>query len=206
MRNILKIFVLLGAIGSAQAQGTIEAISGYSLSSGSGFLSGTGGWAFQPTTNMQVTSLGCLQSLVGPTDTIQVGLWANGGQLLASANVTAASPLFNFTLYSAINQVFLNAGGTYLIGIYSPSGLTLNEIIQGSDGSVTHTPDLNLGGAAYSTTAAFGYPTTVDPNKNTLLLGPNFEYRPVVPEPSVLALLGLGGLGLAFWRKTPRSR
>ncbi len=201
MRNILKIFVLLAAIGSAHAQGTTEALSGYTLSSASAFLSGTGGWEFQPATDMQVTSLGCLAYLVGPQDNIQVGLWANGGQLLASASVSAASPLLNFTLYAAINQVFLNAGGTYLIGIYSASGLTLNNVTQGSDGSATLTPDLQLLGAAYSTTATFGYPSTVGPN-NTLLLGPNFQYRPVVPEPSVLALLGLGGLGLAFWRKT----
>ncbi|HWW00078.1 MAG TPA: PEP-CTERM sorting domain-containing protein [Candidatus Acidoferrum sp.] len=207
MRNILRIFALIGAICSAQAQGTSEAVSSYTLPAAAGFLSGTGGWAFKPNINMAVTNLGCLQYLVsGPNGqgNMQVGLWANGGQLLASASIASTNPLLNFTLYAAINQVFLNAGSTYVVGIYSPSGsVLLNLVTQGVDGSATLSPDLQLLGSATGT-PGFVYPGSVSAN-NTLLLGPNFQYRPVVPEPSALALLSLGGVGWAVRRKTRRN-
>lgn len=203
MRNILKIFVFVGAICTAQAQGTSEAVSAYVPAATSGFVSGTGGWAFKPTTDIAVTSLGCFQYLVPGLSDLQVGLWANGGQLLASASIATTNPLVNFTLYAAINQVFLNAGNTYQVGIYSSSGLGLYLITQNVDGSATLAPDIQLLGAATGS-PGLTYPGTVAAN-NTMLLGPNFQYRPVVPEPSALALLSLGGLAMAAWRKARRQ-
>jgi hypothetical protein len=126
MRNILKILALAGAICTAHSQGTTEALSAYSIPSAVGFVSGTGGWAFKPTTNMLVSSLGCLQYLVsGSTGqgNMLVGLWASGGLVrLASATIAATNPLVNSTYYAPVNQVFLGAGNTYYIGIYSVSG------------------------------------------------------------------------------------
>lgn len=203
MRNILKIFAFVGAICTAQAQGTSEAVSAYTLPSAAGFVTGTGGWAFKPTANIAVTSLGCFQYLVPGLNDLQVGLWANGGQLLASVSISATNTPVNFTLYAAINQVFLNAGNTYAVGIYSSSGLPLSLITQNIDGSATLASDIQLLGAATGT-PGLTYPGAVGAN-NTMLLGPNFQYRPAVPEPSALALLGLGGLAMAFWRKAKRQ-
>jgi PEP-CTERM motif len=208
MKNILKIFALLAAICTARSQGTTEAMSGYTLPSAAGFLSGTGGWAFKPTTNMSVTSLGCLQYMVsGPTGQgdMRVGLWAAGGvNMLAAVTIAATNPPVNVSYYAAITPVFLAAGNTYYLGVYSVSGSVLiNLVTQNVDGSATLSPDIQLVGSATGI-PGFTYPGTLGAN-NTLFLGPNFEYIPVVPEPSALALLALGGVGWGFWRKARRS-
>lgn len=204
MRNILKMVAFIGAVCTAQAQGTSEALTAYTLPSAAGFVSGTGGWAFTPTTGISVTSLGCLQYLVGAQGGMQVGLWASSGQLMASASIAATNPAVNFTLYAAINEVFLNAGSTYAVGVYSPSGgVLLNLVTQNVDGSATLSPDVQLLGSATGT-PGFTYPGTVGAN-TTLLLGPNFQYRPTIPEPSALALLALAGVGWLTCRRGRRS-
>lgn len=204
MRNILRIIAFVGAVCSAQAQGTSEALTAYTLPSAAGIVSGTGGWAFKPTTTISVTSLGCLQYLVGAQGDMQVGLWASGGQLLASASIAATNPVVNFTLYAAINEVLLNAGSTYAVGVFSPSGsVLLNLVSENVDGSATLSPDVQLLGSATGT-PGFTYPGSVGAN-TTLLLGPNFQYRPTIPEPSSLALLALGGAGWLACRRGRRS-
>ena len=208
MRNILKCLALVGAICTAHSQGTTEAVTGYTIPSASGIWPGTAGWAFTPTTNLSVSSLGCLQYLVsGPTGQgdMLVGLWASGGLTrLAAVTITATNPLVNFTYYAAINQVFLSAGSTYYVGIYSASGSVLvNLVTQNVDGSATLSPEIHLVGSATGT-PGFTYPGTIGAN-NTLFLGPNFQYQAVVPEPSALALVSLGAVGWAFLRRARRG-
>jgi hypothetical protein len=182
MKNILKLVALLGAICTAHSQGTNEAMSSYTLPNAAGFLSGTGGWAFKPTTNMSVTTLGCLQYVVsGPTGQgdMLVGLWASGGlNRLAAVTIAATNPLVNSTYYAAITPVVLAAGNTYYLGVYSVSGsVLLNLVTQNVDGSATLSPDIQLVGSATGT-PGFTYPGTVG-GSNSLFLGPNFYYAPV---------------------------
>ena len=50
---------------------------------------GTAAWSFEPKSAIEVTSLGCLDSLIAASGTINVGLWDNNGQLLASSSLLA---------------------------------------------------------------------------------------------------------------------
>jgi len=203
MKRILQVFALAGAIYTVNGQGTFEAMSSYTIPAAGGAVSGTAGWAFQPTTTISVNSLGCLRYLIDGSSAqgaMEVGLWANNGTLLASTFIDTTNTAFNATLYAAISPVVLGAGNTYRVGIYSPSGTTLvNLVTQGVDGSGTFASDIQLLGAATGT-SGFGNPSTQGAS-NTLLLGPNFQFTRTVPEPSTLALAVLGGLGWMVVRR-----
>lgn len=205
MRNILKIVALFGLVCTAGAQGTSEAVSGYTLPATSGIVAGTAGWAFQPTTYMDVTSLGVLQYLVANQGSMQVGLWDNTGQLLGSTSIATTNPLVNLTLYGPISQVLLNPGVTYRVGLFSATGSEILSVItQGIDGSATLSSAVHLVGAAAGT-GGFGYPGNLG-GSGTMVLGPNFQYRPTVPEPSAMALVALGGLACVYFRKNGPRR
>lgn len=169
-----------------------------------GYVTGTAGWTFSPTTNISVTALGVLDSIFttpneGP---ISVGLWAANGTLLSSSLVASNSALLNSTRYEAVTPTFLSAGLSYYIGAYAPAGtIVLAGEDPGTGGSVTMSPEIQIGGAVYDP-GAFGFPNTSGGDAGSALLAPNFQYVNAVPEPSSGALLILGSGLLAKNRMT----
>src|ERR1017187_787890 len=97
MKLLLSIAVLAAA-GSAWAQGTFEAISDYTQDAVAP-VNGTAGWTFEPTADLTVTDLGCFANVFSKNlnlTTVEVGLWAPGGLLLASTFISPGnSTLFD---------------------------------------------------------------------------------------------------------------
>lgn len=189
----LQTLTALALLVSATVCSATEGILTYSVND-AGFIDGTVGWSFQPTTGISVTSLGVFQDVITNQSPLTVGLWAQNGTLLASATVTSADPLLNQTLYQSITPVDLTAGDTYYLGAYSATGniFTPYEIPPG--GSAITSPGIQLGAAVWATNGV-AFPGTVVGPSGSAFLAPNFQYS--VPEPSVAALLAIGGSVLA---------
>jgi hypothetical protein len=203
MKNILRIAALLGAICSANAQGTFEAV--HSASGGGTTGTGTGGtigWTFEPLTEIRVTELGCLQFYAHDQGTVQVGLWTDGGTLLASNMVSATDLLVNSSVYQSIAPVVLSSNVVYRIGLHALSGTTPYPVASPPDGAFTMSSDIQLK-SAVTAASDFAFPVN-NLGDGSMLVGPNFLYNWTIPEPSVVTLLGLGGLGLVMRRMIAR--
>jgi hypothetical protein len=205
MKRLLSIAVLAAA-WTAYAQGTSEAILGYSAPSPVvTSVSAAAGWTFQAASDLTVTDLGCFNSVFTqyPAITsIEVGLWNHLGSLLASNFITPGSTLFDQTRYES-TSASLKAGEIYHLGIYSPDISSL--IIGGAAalGSVSASAGVLFRGTALSTNS-FAFPKEQPGPDGSLYVGPNFRYQTGVPEPSSGLLLGLAGLLLAARRRNLR--
>jgi Domain of unknown function (DUF4082)/PEP-CTERM motif len=207
--KILLSLALLAATWTVYAQGTTQAIVGYT-NANSAFINSTVGWTFQPNTNVSVTDLGCFAKVFDDNQSvssIEVGLWDSGGALLASNSVTATSPLVGETRYESITPVALLPNQVYNVGIFSPSG-TIGIDVAGvaANGTIGVSPEITLRAAASSSPGSgFTFPAEDQQAFGSIYAGPNFEYQGRVPEPGSWVLLGLGGLflvaGRANWRR-----
>ncbi len=203
--KLLLSMLTLAATWTAYAQGTSEAILNYT-SNASGLAPGTAGWTFQTSAFINVTDLGCFADVFvnnpGITN-IEVGLWDQGGNLLASNSVSSSSTLLDQTRYVSITPLLLSPSTTYSIGIYSPGGSIGLDVVSGTGGNTASTSaGITLGQIAFSP-AGFAFPSEYPGGPGSLYAGPNFQYQPGVPEPSSCLLLCLGGLLLAA---RPRNR
>ncbi len=203
---LISLFGALAWIAAANGQGTFEAITDYTPGSEAAVIPGTGGWTFQPQVDITITDLGCLDVLLALQGTTEIGLWTDDGQSLVppvSIVPTNSSP--TQPQYASVTNVLLVAGQTYRIGAFSPGsggimGMSLAFPAPSTNGSVTLSPDIKLGSYAYSTDNTFSFPGTLGAN-GQMLLGPTFLYTKAIPEPAVMALLCLGGLGWWFGRR-----
>ncbi len=193
--------IALAVVCTAGAQGTSEAILGYTANA-SGFATGTAGWTFQTTTSLTATELGCFTNVFfnnAAVSTIQVGLWAPDGSLLASNSITPASSLLDQSRYESIEPVLLTPNQVYHIGIFNPGGnLGLEVAGVSSGGTVSLASLISLRGTALGS-GGFTSPLEMPGPDASIYAGPNFLYR-WVPEPSSSLLLGLGA-GLWFARR-----
>src|SRR5690242_17720371 len=109
MKRLLQVLAVAVAC-SASAQGNFEAINNYSSPNPIVATStGTVGWSFQPTTDINLTALGCFNYIVSAQGTTFVGLWSDTGSLLASNAITQASSLVNQSRYEFVTPVSLFA-------------------------------------------------------------------------------------------------
>jgi len=201
---LLPIAVLVANL-SASAQGCYEALNIQNVGGGVGAANGTAGWAFQPTTEISVISLGCLDNIfqANSTDSVSVGLWDSGGALLSSITVTPSSQLVSSTRYESVAPVFLAANQTYHIGAYNPLGVIAYWVADNTYFQYfTTSPSIQLRGFA-AASGGFVFPKELEGGTGIVPLGPNFQYT-VVPEPSCIMLLGAGGMGILLGRKLNR--
>ena len=203
MKHLIRIAALLGAICCSNAQGTFEAV--HSASGGSITGTGTGGtigWTFEPLTEIRVTDLGCFQFYVQDQGAVQVGLWTDSGDLLASNTVSATDLMVNSSVYQAVTPVVLSSNTVYRIGLHALSGNTPYPVASPPDGAISMSSDIQLKSAV---NAASGFTLPVNNlGDGAMLVGPNFLYNWTIPEPSTLTLLGLGLLALMVRRRTVR--
>ena len=208
--KLLLSLVAAAAVWTASAQGTFQAVLSYSTDISS-FFAGTAGYTFQTTGFLTVTELGCFDYLFGANNQgpIEVGLWAPDGLLMASNTITSGSPMVGQTRYEPIPEVSLAPGSVYHLGAFSPSNTTftifLNIAAPSVGGSVVTSSEIQLRALA-STSGAFASPAEVSGTGGALYLGPNFQYRTGVPEPSSSLLLGRAGAILAARRSRMRRR
>jgi hypothetical protein len=203
MKFLLHSLFFVCALTTTKAQGTFEAIFDYVPGQTVGTIFGTGGWTFSPTSTITLTDLGCTTNAVadnGPTE-VDVGLWNSSGQLLGSAVIRGTNAPVNQTFYQSVTPVVLVAGQTYHLGAYSPTGSILLNILQNGNG-LTMASQVQLG-IAVTADGSFAWPNTAQSPNGWMFLGPTFRYLNI-PEPSVMALLTLGGVTFLLRRRLSR--
>jgi len=170
-----------------------------------GAQAGTSGFVFQPTVDLTLTSLGCLDIVAGDQAPILVGLFTDDGTLMASDTVTSSSSSDGLARFgSTALSIKLLAGVTYRLGAFSATGaINLNPIgFPGLGGSFAMGPGIDassIKAANSSNESSLSFPDTLGP-AGSMFLAPTFLYTGPVPEPSTFALLGLGGLTLLLRR------
>ena len=213
MKRISSIAALVFVIHTASAQGTFEAMLNYAGTAQSGgdavssaiyaSINGPVGWTFKPTTAIKVTSLGVFDYLASGQGNLRVGLWDAGGTLLASQTVTSASASIGQSHYEPITALFLMGGQTYYLAAHSASGQLLAVVVTPDvlpNGYGTMSPGIQLGKAAYSSETGFSFQGTTEGTEGYAIIAPNFQFQ-VIPEPSIMALLGVGLAGFLVTRR-----
>lgn len=189
MKNLLCLLILAATV-AVKAQDT-TAILSYAPTVG-GYVTGTGGWSFQPLTNVTVTALGCFDYIItnqpGP---VWVGLWAADGSLLASNSVSTNSVLVNDAWYAPISPVPLLTNETYSVAAFSPAGPMIISAFTPGDGGgyVDTSPEIQLGMAVATTNASFVFPETIIGPAGSAILAPNFEFHDGIAAPVLSIVL-----------------
>jgi hypothetical protein len=199
MKHLLAAVVACSLVTSAFAQGNFEGITSITTGGASSIFNGTAGWAFRAASGFEVVELGVFDYLLqeAPIGPVTVGLWAENGTLLASADVAATSTAVNQSRYTSISPVALIAGQTYFLGAFRSTGFSINTFGPGAGGAFTTTPNIVYLGIASTATPTFAIPQLEAGGGSLLYAGPNFR----VPEPSSAALMAIGILGLALFRR-----
>ena len=164
----------------------------------------TEGYTFSLTTAMSVSALGFYDTNQdGLVQAHQVGLWNSAGTLLASVTVPSgtAAPLTGTSRYvSLAAPLALAVGTTYTMGAYMGNGS--DSVIY--FGAANPAKGVSFGAAMVDNgTSTFSRPR-IATGEDQGYFGPNLIVTPVVqstPEPSALAALGLGAVGLLKRRK-----
>jgi hypothetical protein len=201
--------VVLAWTTSLHAQGQITALQGWTGGINFNWGATTGytfGWQFQVNQDIEVNSLGVddLGSGGDSSDSTsrQVAIWTDSGILLAAATVSLPGQVSDTFVWGTLDTPLDLSAGTYRIGAFYPGPATDTFIYTAT--SVTMAPEITYINSAASDDMGFSFPNYTNWYPDAFF-GPNFQYT-TVPEPSMLALVGLGGLALAAWRRHRANR
>jgi hypothetical protein len=209
MKRTARWFLVAGiATLLAGAPGRADAAIAYVLTNTTGIFGIdapiTVGFQFTTNQAITVTDLGIFDSgQNGLAERHEIGIFNSGGTLLASAFTDAGTvdPLLNQFRYVPISPLVLAGGQDYRIGAFYLGSDLVVVGFGGATGFATD-PAITFVGDRYS--PAPPVITLSDPTSsfgaNPGLFGPNFQFTTAaVPEPSTLALTGLGMLGIFGW-------
>lgn len=199
---------LMLAVLALPAVAQSPAIIGYS---GDGNYLGTPdlvGWQFTVgASDIKVTHLGAFDDFgEGFRAAHQIGIWAVSNQALLGSTVLASGTVHplesGFRWKELDTPIILSANTTYRIGewVMRPRDTELRFRAI----NVTMDPLITYGGEVTNGSDMFSYPDRLYASSRHEL-GPNFKFE-AVPEPAVLQLpflIGLGGAG--WWRRRRRG-
>jgi len=166
----------------------------------------THGWKFTVNEDVQVVALGIFDYEDDPTYAPgllyphEIGMW-HDGELIISTTIPAGTDtlLVDEFRYVEIEPFWLDAGETYIIGNDS-----LGDPLVGNTASTSISTQLFI---TYERTlyspAGSGFVIPTIEQDLYYFFGPNFL---VIPEPSTLAILGLGIMLIRQRRNDPKSQ
>jgi Domain of unknown function (DUF4082)/PEP-CTERM motif len=186
-------------VGSAATLG-LDFLPGNVGVTGSSDFTWTLGYEFTDLTATDVVGLATWNS--GVVGTIEIGLWTLSGTLLATADVTSASPTIGSAdwLYSAITPVALTPGTTYLVGSIGETDYAYEVNPVSIDPSISYNHNAwAFGGLTYPGNASSAGAEHAFYGGNVVLSS--------IPEPSTWVMMGIGfaGLGAVAVRRRRRQ-
>lgn len=218
MRTLGLVIVLAAELAASGAAGATALVT-VADASNAGVFGSVGvptyytvGYQFTPLQDISVSRLGIWADGSALGNAHDVGLWTDGGVLLASVSIpSGGGVLSGGFVYLDATPTALAAGSNYRIGAtYVSNDLTdrnVYDLLSIDAFSFDSAIQLNIAAATYNTTSPvldfpydLGWFNIGFPAEQGFSLGPNFEFS-VVPEPATLALLGLGVAGLGFSRR-----
>jgi len=169
-------------------------------------------------TPLSVTALGAFDNNQdGWTDPVSVEIYDFNSQTIVGSEVTfsGASGPSEGTLgydggsrFLSVTPFTLNAGVTYMVvaagygtdGEQNYNAAVAPPIGQGVPTLIQATPYITVDNNYYTSGTSMVFPTTLDGGPDPRYAAGTFEFT-LVPEPSTLALAGLGGLSLLLLRR-----